>query len=145
MRLLFSVPLLLTVLSSSARAQRNPLSQTQSPLAKALETNRVYTCVEQMPELPGGGGNAALVAAINKRLNVPHLKPQPDWPRTVIYFIVGPSGAIYGEQIIVSSRVPAYDKALLKAVRTLPRLTPGYQSGKPVAVSFTMPIRIELQ
>ncbi len=108
-------------------------------LKPVAPTKRVYTYVEQMPQLPGGGGRPAIANQLLKLLQVPTLKEQPSWPRTVVSFVVGPDGKMYDAQVLLASPVPAYSAAMLKAVRALPRFTPGYQSGKPVAVKLTIP------
>ncbi|MGI4763091.1 MAG: energy transducer TonB [Janthinobacterium lividum] len=74
-----------------------------------------------------------------KTLQVPKLKDQPSWPRTKVSFIVGPDGRIYDEQVFLQEPILEYRRAMLVAVRTLPRFKPGYQAGKPVAVKFTIP------
>ena len=43
----------------------------QPAAAQSGSEDKVYTYVEQMPQLPGGGGNAAIVAAIQERLVYP--------------------------------------------------------------------------
>lgn len=118
-------------------------ARNQSSIDNSADSVLIY--VEQMPELPGGGGNAAIVAAIQKGIHVPQVEGNPDWPRTVVAFVVGADGVVCEEQVIVSSQVSAYDKALLDAVRALPKFRPGYQDGKAVPVSFKIPISIRLQ
>jgi protein TonB len=109
------------------------------------EPEKVYTYVEQMPQLPGGGGTQAIVNALQKRIKIPHVKGEPNWGRIIVSFTVGPNGIIHDARIVQSSSVPAYDQATLNAVQALPRLEPGYHNGKSVAVSFAIPIAIHLQ
>jgi len=106
------------------------------PIASA---EKVYTYVEQPPQLPDGGGMPAVANHLMKLLQVPKLKGQPSWPRTKVSFVVGSDGRIYNEQVFLADSIPAYRAAMLKAVRALPRFTPGYQEGKPVAVRLTIP------
>jgi protein TonB len=119
-----------------------------TPLASVkhqAEPEQAYTYVEHMPELLTGGGMSALVSALQRNVKVPKVAGAPDWKRTMVYFVVGPSGVIHSEKIVTSSEVPAYDQATLQAVRALPRLKPGYQNGRPVSVAFTIPIAIHIQ
>lgn len=111
-----------------------------SPAAAKRKTARakVYTFVEQMPELPSGDGQPAIVAFLVKALQVPKLKDRPTWPRTTVSFIVGPDGRIYDEQVFLQEPILAYHRAMLRAVRTLPRFKAGYQAGRPVAVRLTL-------
>ena len=98
---------------------------------------KVYTYVEQMPQLPQGGGLTALVNQIQNNFVYPngaHLQG-----RVFANFIVNASGEVQDARI-VKSLSEAYDEAVLNAIRSLPRFVPGKQNGKPVAVSFTVPI-----
>ena len=112
-----------------ANAQTKPIAAAE----------KVYTYVEQMPQLPGGGGMPAIAGHLMKLLQVPKFREQPSWPRTKVSFVVGSDGIIYKEQVFLADSIPAYRAAMLKAVRALPRFTPGYQKGKPVAVKLTIP------
>jgi outer membrane biosynthesis protein TonB len=123
----------MTVLFCSASLWTN--AQTK-PIAPA---EKVYTYVEQMPQLPGGGGDKAIASQLMRLLRVPKLKEQLSWPRTKVSFIVGSDGRIYDEQVFLTDSIPEYSAAMLRAVRALPRFTPGYQEGKPVAVKITIP------
>jgi hypothetical protein len=130
------IPLLVVTL----RACAQPSTPEPPAVAKKKTApGKVYTFVEQMPELPGGGGNQAIAGFLLKTLQVPKLKDQPSWPRTKVSFIVGPDGRIYDEQVFLQDPIPEYRRAMLVAVRTLPRFKPGYQARKPVAVKFTIP------
>ena len=41
---------------------------------------------------------------------------------------------------IVKSLHPLFDAEVLRVIRALPRFEPGRQRGKPVAISWTMPV-----
>jgi TonB family protein len=103
----------------------------------------VYTYVEQMPELPGGGGRAAITAAVQARFRYPRGFVQAGEPGIItVSFVVGPDGRV-GAARIVKGLAAAPDAAALAAVRALPRFTPGRQNGRPVAVSYTVPITVQ--
>ena len=59
--------------------------------------------------------------------------------RVFVSFIVDSEGSVQAPAI-VKGMSPAYDEAVLAAVRQLPRFAPGKQNGKAVAVVFTVPI-----
>jgi TonB family protein len=104
-------------------------------------TPRVYTYVEQMPQLPGGGGMAAVVAEVWKHLHIPTLSVNDDFSgRAQLYFEVSTRGQAQHARIVHSTRSPKVDSALVAAIRALPTFTPGRQHGRPVTVSFTLPI-----
>ena len=62
----------------------------------------------------------------------------------VVQFIVRKNGSISDVKIVksLSSRL---DRAIMKMVKKMPRWIPGKQSGKTVAVRFTLPIKIRLE
>lgn len=109
-----------------------------------LNKPKVYTYVEQMPELPTGGGNAAIVKAIQEKLAYP--KPTAGRPamegRVFVSFTVGTDGVVRDGKI-VKGLASLYDDAVLRAVQQLPRFEPGRQSGRAVAVSLTLPLTLE--
>lgn len=106
----------------------------------------VYTYVEQMPELPGGGGMAAVVAAIAKSLVRPAAVAGQSTVagKVFVSFVVGADGAVRDAKVL-KPLAPAADAAALAAVRQLPVFRPGKQNGCPVAVSFTVPVPFEEQ
>ena len=107
--------------------------------------NRVYVYVEQMPELPTGGGEAAMVAAIHKNLiRATAAGPAAAAGQVFVSFVVGADGVVRDTKI-VKTLTPAHDAAVLAAVRKLPVFRPGKQNGCPVAVMFTVPVRFEGQ
>ena len=57
-------------------------------------------------------------------------------------FTVQADGSV-GNARIVKGLAPAFDAAVLNAIRKLPRFVPGQQAGQAVAVSFTVPILIK--
>ena len=101
----------------------------------------VYVYVEQMPQLPSGGGNAALVQYIQSHLAYPNVAlARRKEGKVFVSFTVTEQGAVQAVSII-KGLGPDYDAAVLAALRQLPRLVPGMQDKKPVAVSITVPIQ----
>ena len=100
----------------------------------------VYTYVEQMPQLPGGGNSGAIVAFIQKNLAYPNVAAADRREgRVFISFIINNQGEVQAPTIVKGLSAP-YDAAVLAAVRKLPRFEPGKQAGQSVAVSLTVPI-----
>ena len=83
---------------------------------------------------------AAVVAEFQKRLRLPQHVIEEGYGRAMMYFEVAPTGAVQHVRLVHSSGVAALDKALLAAAKALPRFAPGRQHGKPVTVSFMVPI-----
>lgn len=104
-----------------------------------------YTYVEQMPQLPGGGGNAAIIKAIQSQLVYPPYAMQQSIEGIVLVnFVVGENGAVRNERI-VRGIGGGCDEQVLAAVRKLPRFTPGTQNSRPVTVGFTVPITFRIE
>ncbi|GAA4352446.1 hypothetical protein GCM10023185_12130 [Hymenobacter saemangeumensis] len=126
------LPLLLAWLAQPALAQY----YSQYP----ADTSRVFSYVEQMPALPGGGGNLALVKTIQRQLQLPaEVREGRVEGRVFVRMVIGVSG-VARQAAVVQSLSPACDAAALAAVKRLPRLVPGRYNGVPVAVLLTVPV-----
>ena len=100
----------------------------------------VYDVVDQMPELPGGGGPAAIVTNIQQHLVYPKVPAaEQRMGRVFASFIVTDKGEVQAAKVI-KGLSPAYDEAVLAAIRQLPKFVPGKKDGKVVNVSFTVPL-----
>jgi TonB family protein len=114
-----------------------------TPLTDSI--GRVYTRVEQMPQLPGGGGIVAISKAIQSQLVYPPYAVQQQIEGIVqVYFVVDSTGAVHSERI-VRGIGGGCDTQVLAAVHKLPHFTPGNQYGRPVAVGLTIPIVFRLE
>ncbi|GAA4038437.1 hypothetical protein GCM10022409_24900 [Hymenobacter glaciei] len=106
----------------------------------ATDTTQVFSYVDQLPTLPGGGDQVALVKAIQKQLQLPaEVRESRVEGRVFVRVIVGVSG-VGRKATVVQSLSPACDAAALAAVRRMPRLLPGIYQGQPVAVMLTLPV-----
>lgn len=105
------------------------------------DTTVVYAYVEHMPLLNGQNAFAASLAAITHYLVVP---PVASTGRVYVKFEVDRKGIVSHPQILKGLRADL-DSAVLKAVRQLPRFTPGRQGGRVVAVTITVPVTIPVR
>ena len=104
---------------------------------------QVFFIVEEMPEFPGG--EAALRAFIAKSINYPVIAQENGIQGKVyVTFVVDRDGGI-SDAKIARGVDPSLDKEALRVVNTLPKWKPGKQRGKPVRVSYTVPISFVLQ
>jgi protein TonB len=104
-----------------------------------------YTYAEKMPQLPGGGGQAAIVNAIHQRIVCsPEVLRDQVHGRVFVMFTIAPTGLVQGVTVRKGLRADC-DSAVVQAVRQLPRFEPGIQAGKPVAVSLTVPVTFAIQ
>ncbi|MBF9223101.1 TonB family protein [Hymenobacter ruricola] len=144
------VPLTLRFPPLSAAGAGPPLVPKPAPptpgvtkkVVEEIKPNPVYTYVEQMPELPGGGGLAAIKAALQARFRYPAGAGGALVQGVItVRFLVGLDGRV-GEASIVKGLSAAADRAALAAVQALPHFTPGKQSGQEVVVAYTVPIAV---
>ncbi|AMR27403.1 hypothetical protein A0257_10040 [Hymenobacter psoromatis] len=113
------------------------LTTTPQSAAGGADADKVYTYVDQMPRLPTANGMGAIVQQI--RDNFVHPGGPQQEGRVFASFTVQADGSVTDTKI-VKGLSAAYDDAVLAAIQKLPRFVPGMQSGKAVAVSFTVPI-----
>jgi len=107
------------------------------------EEAQVFFIVEEMPEFPGG--EAALRSFIAKSINYPVIAQENGIQGKVyVTFVVDRDGGI-SEAKIARGVDPSLDKEALRVVNSLPKWKPGKQRGKPVRVSYTVPISFVLQ
>ncbi|MBD2723551.1 energy transducer TonB [Hymenobacter armeniacus] len=105
---------------------------------------KVYTYVEQMPQLPGGGGNRAIVNAIQANVKYPaEALKHAAQGRVFVSFTIGEDGMVRDSKIVKGIGWGC-DEAVLEAVKQLPQFTPGTQQGRPVSVSFTVPVTFQI-
>ena len=64
--------------------------------------------------------------------------------KVIVQFVVNKDGSIV-DPVVVRSVDPYLDKEALRVIKTMPKWKPGKQRGKPVRVSYTVPINFRLQ
>jgi protein TonB len=103
----------------------------------------VFYIVEEMPEFPGG--NAALQKFIAESIRYPAIAQENGIQgRVYISFVVSAKGTV--EQVKIARGIdPNLDKEAVRVIQSLPAWKPGKQRGKPVKVSYTVPINFVLQ
>ncbi|MGE4288124.1 MAG: energy transducer TonB [Salinivirgaceae bacterium] len=106
------------------------------------EEAQVFFIVENMPEFPGG--DLELRKHIAQNIQYPEIaKENGIQGRVFVQFVVNQKGEV--EQVKVVRGVdPSLDKEAVRVIQNLPKWTPGSQRGKPVRVSFTVPINFQL-
>ena len=107
------------------------------------EENQVFFIVEDMPVFPGG--ELALRRFIANAIKYPVIAQENGIQGKVyVNFVVDKDGSVTNAKIArgVDSSL---DKEALRVVNSLPKWKPGMQRGKPVRVSYTVPISFVLQ
>jgi TonB family protein len=106
------------------------------------DKNGVYQIVEQMPEFPGG--MEALIEHVGKNIVYPEeAKKKEIQGRVFIGFIVEKDGSI-NEVKVLRSIGGGCDEEAVRVIKGMPKWKPGMQEGKPVRVSYQMPIVFKL-
>ncbi|MBW6535957.1 MAG: energy transducer TonB [Mariniphaga sp.] len=107
------------------------------------EDTQVFFIVEDMPEFPGG--ELALRQYIANAIKYPVIAQENGIQgRVYVTFVVNTDGSI-ADARIARGVDPSLDKEALRVVTQLPKWKPGKQRGKPVRVSYTVPINFVLQ
>ncbi|TPG65476.1 energy transducer TonB [Hymenobacter nivis] len=122
------------------------LESTLGPNTATSETvsDKPYLSVEQMPELPSGGGQAGIVAAIQKLARYPTQALSAGVEGKVFAsFVVNAQGEVTDLKI-VKGLGSGLDEETLRAISKLPRFIPGRQNGRAVSVQYTVPISFHL-
>jgi TonB family protein len=97
-----------------------------------------------MQQLPGGGGNPAIVRAIQNKVRYPVLALRQNIQgRVLVSFLVKANEAVRNAKIIQGIG-GGCDEEVLAVVRQLPNFTPSTQNGRPVTVGFTVPITFKI-
>ena len=107
------------------------------------EQQAIFTVVEEMPQFPGGMGEAMRFLAQN--IKYPKAAQQAKIEgRVIVQFVVGKDGSVSDIQIMRGVS-PELDAEAIRVVGMMPKWIPGKQRGKAVTVKFTMPIMFRLQ
>ena len=116
---------------------------TKAPIASKEEGGKVFQFVEDMPEFPGGP--SALTKFLNSSITYPVVAQENGVKGKVfVGFIVDIDGSITNATI-TRGVDPSLDKEALRVILSMPKWKPGKQDGKPVRVSYTVPINFQLQ
>ena len=103
----------------------------------------IFQVVEEMPQFPGGLGEAMKFLAKNIKYPVEAQQAKIEG-RVIVRFVVGRDGSVSNVEVMrgVSSEL---DAEAVRVVSLMPKWIPGKQRGKAVAVKYTMPIMFRLQ
>jgi periplasmic protein TonB len=104
----------------------------------------IFVIVEDMPSFQGGDINK-FREFINKNLRYPEIAAENGIQgRVILSFVVEPNGNVSNVRILRGVD-PALDREAIRVVESSPKWKPGMQRGKPVRVSFNIPIIFVLQ
>lgn len=103
----------------------------------------IFLVPEVMPEFPGGNG--ALLHYLSQNVKYPAIAADNGvYGKVTVNFVVNKDGSVSDAKIIRGVD-PSLDKEALRVVYSMPKWKPGLQGGKPVRVSYSVPINFVLQ
>lgn len=127
-----SVLVLLFVANTNATAQN-----------KKAANDKVYEKVDVMPEFPGG--ERAMMEFVAKNVQYPKEAIEKEIAgRVLVSFIVEKDGSI-NEVKVMKGIGGGCNEEAVRVISAMPKWKPGKQEGKPVRVSYMMPITFKLQ
>lgn len=125
------VPFYLTPVSNNLEEEKSVTDETP------------FIVPENMPEFPGGIG--ALQTFLAKNIEYPEAAAETGIQGTVyLYFVVEKDGSISNIKTLRGIGGGCNDEAE-RVIRKMPRWKPGSQCGKPVRVSFSIPVVFSLK
>ena len=116
----------------------------QGPVAEITEDKEIiiYSCVEQMPQFPGG--EKALMKYLQSHVNYPPMAAENKVQGCVVVrFIVDETGKV-SDVTVVHSVDYDLDREAVRVCKSLPKFTPGRHNGQPVSVWYTLPVTFKL-
>ena len=107
------------------------------------DKNGVYQICEQMPEFPGGV--EALMDFVAKNVVYPQEAMDKEISgRVYVSFVIEKDGSV-NEVKVMKGIGGGCDDEAVRVIKAMPKWKPGKQDGKPVRVSYMMPITFKLQ
>lgn len=138
-KLLYAVMLLLGMsITVSGFAQNNDVVSSENQ-----EEAEIFTIVEEMPTFPGGEGKLAEFLARN--IKYPQAARESGIQgRVFLSFVIEPDGSVTNISVM-RSLGGGCDEEAVRVAKLMPKWNPGKQRGKPVRVSYMMPVNFKLQ
>ena len=103
----------------------------------------IFTIVEEMPEFPGG--MAKLADYLAKNIKYPQMARESGIQgRVFVNFVVEPDGSVSNVNVM-RSLGGGCDEEAMRVVKSMPKWKAGKQRGKPVRVSYILPVNFKLQ
>jgi protein TonB len=108
-----------------------------------VQQQQIFVVVEDMPQFPGGMG--AVMKFLATHIQYPALaKESGIQGRVFINFVVEPNGQIDHVKVLRGIG-GGCDEEAVRVVKSMPKWIPGKQRGKPVRVSFNLPVKFTLE
>jgi len=109
---------------------------------KHAKNDSIYQIVDQMPEFPGG--TEALLKFVANNVKYPEkAKDEEISGRVFISFVIETDGSVSNVEV-KRGIGGGCDEEAVRVIKSLPNWKPGIKDGKPVRVSYMMPINFKL-
>jgi protein TonB len=103
----------------------------------------IFQIVEEMPSFPGG--DQKMLEYIAKNIKYPQIARESGIQgRVFISFVVEPDGSVSNVKVLRGIG-GGCDEEAMRVVKSMPKWKPGKQRGKPVRVSYNLPVNFRLQ
>lgn len=123
--------------TSTATYSDNPALDKMKPNADG-----VYQIVEEMPSFPGG--DQKLMEYIANNINYPHeARDKGIEGRVFIRMVIEKDGSVSNVKLLRGIG-GGCDEEAVRVISSMPKWKPGMQDGKPVRVSYQIPINFKL-
>ena len=107
------------------------------------EDDEIYQIVDEMPSFPGG--EAKLLEYISNNIHYPQAARENGIQgRVFVGFVVETDGSVSNVKLLQSIG-GGCDEEAVRVIKSLPRWKSGKNHGKPVRVSYQIPISFKLQ
>jgi TonB family protein len=153
-KLLATLPVLALLLIVNARASAQQVKKTDETVyeistkditnvkIKKVDNDSIYQIVEVMPEFPGG--TEKMMDYLSKNIKYPEAaKEKGISGRAFLSFVIEKDGAVSDVKVVKGIGKECDDEAL-RVVKAMPKWKPGLMKGKPVRVSYMLPIFFKL-
>ena len=153
-KLLATLPVLALLLIVNARASAQQVKKTDETVyefstkditnikIKKVDNDSIYQIVEVMPEFPGGMDK--MMDYLSKNIKYPEeAKEKGISGRVFLSFVVEKDGAVSNVKVAKGIGKECDDEAV-RVVKAMPKWKPGLMKGKPVRVSYMLPIFFKL-
>jgi len=103
----------------------------------------IFQIVEEMPAFPGG--DQKMLEYVAKNIKYPQIARESGIQgRVFVSFVVEPDGSVSNVKVLRGIG-GGCDEEAMRVVKSMPKWKPGKQRGKPVRVSYNLPVNFRLQ
>jgi len=116
--------------------------ESLSTLGDKPENDSIYQIVDEMPQYPGG--EKAMMEYVAKNVKYPQeAKDKEIQGRVFVSFVVEKDGSVSTVKVLRGIG-GGCDEEAVRVVSSMPKWKPGIKDGKPVRVSYMMPLNFKL-